>query len=499
MEAPESDFTPPRPRWIATAVLAAVVAAAGLRLGAAVVRSLWLDEFHSLHHALADGPGALLAGLRVDNHPPTSFLLLQAWAEVAGSGQVALRLPAVLYGALGAWLAARLAGHLAGRASAAGPVAGLVAACSGLAVLLGAEIRMYALLALCVVGTLEAVAQWCARQERDAGAHLPWRAAVFIALGLTSHYWFLHHLGLVSLVALGAAALRSGPRWTARDVAPLALGVALALPWFATGFRDQLTGHDLWPGGSGAGLGDLAQSYLLLLFFNLGTLPTLAKLCFAAAGAGLLAAALLGAARGVTQLRGPRRTALLAVAATALLLGPWGALVAQLLPRAGFNWNYLAGAIPALAVLIGLGVVQLPSRWRWPLAGPLLGLLAAGGLTQAVSSGTEDLRGAVEHVLAEAERGDAVLSVEWQPPFFPHGQAWTYYGAGEAPWLTRLEHTEHYGLEPLPSPPPARVHVIRRGLPLDAPLLLELRQRYRREDAAAFGYGVSVQTFAELR
>ena len=479
-------------------VAGAVILGGVLRLWAASSRSLWLDEFHSRFHALADGPAALLSGLAVDNHPPGSFLVLQMWSIVAGEGQIALRLPAVVYGVLTVWLAARAAARLSPtRPGAAAGVAGVVVAASGLAVLLGAEVRMYSLLALCVIGVLEAVIGWCVDRRDDPDAPLPWRTALFVALGLVTHYWFLHHLALLGLVALVGILIGAGPRWRPRDLAPLAMGLVIASPWYATGFREQLTGHDLWPGGSGVSLAELAQSYLLLLFFNLGTLPTAAKLILAAAGAGLLALGVLGAIGGLQRSTGPARTALLAVGATALLLGPWGAVVATAFPRAGFNWNYLVGAIPALAILIGLGAARLPDRLRLVAVAPLLACLVAGAVTQASSPGTENLRGAVEHVLATAEAGDAVLPVEWQPPFFPHGQAWRFYAADRAEHLLILDHGEHYELVDLPAQLPARVHVVRRGLPLETALLAQLAERYEREDAAPFGYGVSVQTFSE--
>ncbi|QDU67838.1 hypothetical protein Pla133_29270 [Planctomycetes bacterium Pla133] len=436
----------------------------------------------------------------MDNHPPASFLLIQQWSRIAGEGAVALRLPAVVYGILTIWLVARIAARLApARPRVAAAVAATAMACSGLAVLLGAEIRMYSLLALCVAGVLEALAAWCIDRERDSQAALPWRTAAWVALGLSTHYWFLHHLALFGAVALGAGLAGLGPRWRPRDLAPLVLGLVLAAPWYLTGFREQLTGHDLWPGGSGVSLGELAQSYLLLLFFNLGTLPSAAKLVLAAAGAALLGLGAFGAVVGVARSTGTRRTALVAVAVTALLLGPWGAVVAHLFPRAGFNWNYLAGAIPALAVLIGLGAARLPTRPRLLVVSPLLALLAAGAVTQAESVGTEDLRGAVDYVLTDARPGEAVLPVEWQPPFFPHGQAWRFYADGRADDLVLLDHGANYELLELPVPIPERVHVVRRGLPLQTALLAQLAELYEREDAAAFGYGVSVQTFSGPR
>jgi hypothetical protein len=271
-------------------------------------------------------------------------------------------------------------------------------------------------------------------------------------------------------------------------------------PWYATGFREQLLEHSLRPGASQVTPVRIAQSYLLLLFYNLGTLPAGLRWALASAGAGLLALAVLGAGRILLWGSPGARAAVSTVAATALLLEPWAGLVATVFPRAGFSWTYLSGAVPALAVLIGAGLASLAHRPRTWITAALLAALAVGATIESLGAGTEDLHGAVEHVLEVRRPGDAVLPVEWQPGFFPHGQAWRYYGAPRAPDLPVLEHDADYGLRAFPAdPPPQRVHVQLRGLPHDAPLMVELRERYAREEAVPFGFGVFVVTFSEPR
>ena len=101
-------------------VLAPCVAGALLWTIGAARKSLWTDEFHTLHHVREPDWGALLAVVREDNHPPLSFALQRLSVGLFGESEVALRLPGVIAGvallALAARFAARLPGRVAPRA-----------------------------------------------------------------------------------------------------------------------------------------------------------------------------------------------------------------------------------------------------------------------------------------------------------------------------------------------------------------------------------------------
>ncbi|MEO0650817.1 MAG: glycosyltransferase family 39 protein, partial [Planctomycetota bacterium] len=458
----------------------------------------WNSSSHRLHHARAADVAALLTGLELDNHPPLSFLILGGVRDLFGEGALLLRAPTVLAGlgatALAALAARRIAG---GRGMLA---AAVVAAGSGLALQTQSEARMYGLLALAVAGLLEATS------ARAVGSNLrlPWRAAVWVAIGLLSHYWFLYHL-LLGALGLGLGLACCGRQGRARlhlawsDLWPLLAGAAIAVPWYATGFLEQLTAHDLAPGGTSPDLGRLAWSYVTLLFFQLGSLPRPLGLTLVAVAAMLLAVALWGLLR---ELRGPsagRRLFAALVLLTTFGLGPLGYLLSHAFERAGFNWTYLAGAVPALAVAVGIGLASLPARWSSLAIPATAAALAAGSLPLAAGPGTEDLRGAVALVVRSATPADGVLAVEWQPGFFPHGQAWRYYTRDlDADALPRAyTHDEHYLLNETPDDLPPVLWVVRRGLPLDAPLLVDLGRRYTARTSHDFGWGVSVERFAE--
>ena len=118
-------------------------------------------------------------------------------------------------------------------------------------------------------------------------------------------------------------------------------------------------------------------------------------------------------------------------------------------------------------------------------------------LLNAFSRGSEDYPGAVRQILAEHKPGDAVVSVEWQPAFFPQGRPWDWYAprlaAGEPP--TRLAMKaftvqDHRDLERYP-----RYFVLRTSLPGEQHLLATLRERFGVPRATNYGFGVDVLVF----
>ena len=350
-----------------------------------------------------------------------------------------------------------------------------------------------------MAGLLEATSAAVA----DERGRLPWRAGLWTAVLLTSHYWAAHHLvlgGLAWLLGLGLAGDARAALVRPRNLAPVALGGLLAAPWYATGFVAQMTSHDLAPGGTDPGLGELAQSYLMLLFYGLGRLPQALSTVLAAAGALGLALGGMGLLAALRAADGPARRMAPLLGLTAFGLGALGFALAQVFERSGFNWTYVAGAVPALAVALGLAAALLPRPLR--LVTMLLPLALALGVWPLLNGpGTEDLRGAVNQVLDEAAPEDGVLPVEWQPELFPHGLAWSHYvGQRAASTLPeRWDHGEAYQVVRSLSELPTRMFVVRRGLPLDAALFIQFRKRYTGEERTDYGYGVSVHRFDGLK
>lgn len=472
-----------------------------LRVVAAASRSLWLDELHSLHYARLPTFDDTLALLVRDNHAPLYPLLLRASVALLGDAPLALRVPSIACGVATVWLAARLARRALPPAQSLW--CALFVALSTLHIAVSAEARMYALLALAVVGLADALVATLAAGRR------PWAVAAWTAVGLHTHYFFLHHLALASLALAALAVARA--RWragVARAAAGVALGALVAVPWYVWGFRRQLAG-DLEPGGSGATLAAFAESLFHLLFYELGVAP--AALRPVALGGGALAAVLaaLGAWRLVRRRDAQAGAGEGGAAepvgwlALALALGvPAQAAVASaLVPRAGFAWTYLAGSTAPLCVLLAA---------QAPRARPALAALAALAATMALlavpvatSRGTEDYRGAVAYALERLRPGDAVVAVEPGPAFFPPAPGWTYYAArlaGPAGAPEPLELDERYHLrDPSLLARHAGVVLLHRGLQARFELLERLRARYAAEEQRRFGYALWVHRFEDPR
>ena len=241
--------------------VALLVLAAALRLANASGASLHLDDFHTLQHARAEGLPDLFASLRADNHPPLSFLLVHWTRALLGEGEWSLRLPALLAGLATVALTWRLGRFLPCHAARVAATA-LIGA-SSLHVELSSDLRMYALLSLCVAGLADGM---LALLEEGRG---PVRAAVWIALGLHVHYHFLYAFSLVAALALAFVLLlgRYRSRRTALMLA-LAAGVVPALPWYALGFPVQIA-HGLAPGGSSTSLARSLEGIVHLFFFDI--------------------------------------------------------------------------------------------------------------------------------------------------------------------------------------------------------------------------------------
>ncbi len=455
-----------------------------LRALPAARASLWLDELHTLYHAAQPDLGALFAGLRADNHPPLSFLLVRVSRALCGESELALRLPAVLAGAAGVLVAASIARRLPGaQVRWAGP---LLAAASALHVAASAEARMYALLALCVVWWIER-----GLSLADGGRGAVGLAAATFA-GLHTHYHFLHALFVLLPVLLALS-----PRAARTRI--LLAGAAAALasaPWYAYGFAAQLA-HDLPPGGSGASARRLLEGFVHLLFHGASSAGSL-KPVLAAAG---LAATLAAAAATVRFVRSRdaevRRSGAL-LAAAAIALPAWTALAAALLPRAGFNWMYLAASsIPfALLVAAELDAAGPLARTRRAAAGGVLIAALLLGALHVRGQAREDYRGASEYVLSEARDGDVVLAADWQPALFPQGLGWRYYAARSRATAETLGVDAGFAVEtPERLDGAARAFLVGRSLKPEASVLATLRSRFPHERVVRFGESLFVHVF----
>jgi len=469
----------------------------GLRLANAAWGSLKLDDFHSLHHARAADATTFWRVLELDNHPPLSFVFVAASRAAFGESPWALRLPALLAGMGTLLLVWRLGARFGSPRVQA--TATLLVAASALHVECSSDVRMYGLLALASAGLLEALG---ARLEEGRGGA---RVVLWSLVGLHAHYHFLY---LLAVLGGGALALTL---WDARSRAAhlalaggLALTGLLAAPWYFLGFPAQL-GHGLAPGGSNATLARLLEGLKNLVFLNVSAGGALGRglgLLASAAFLGLAAGALVRLAAGL-RAPAPARpgaTRLLA-AATAVCVPLLTYLAARLSTRAGFEWRYFAGVVPAFCLLVA-SEIEAPGRFlglrRAAVALVCVAALANAALN-ARDPGEEDYRDAVAWILDQAGPGDAVVAADWQPTLFPHSLAWSYYAARLAhgrpvPPLSPFRD-DFLLLEPEDLAARPRVFCCLRSLPAQTKILKTLRAAFPAEDSRAFGRSVHVHVF----
>ncbi|MBE7210785.1 MAG: glycosyltransferase family 39 protein [Gluconacetobacter diazotrophicus] len=477
------------------------------RLGA---KPFWLDEVTTLHRAALPLPAMVRDSLAF-HHLPTWFVISSPFLGF-GSGEVALRLPAALFGALSCGLVAVVAGELAGEA--AGPAAallgGLLMAASPMEVQYGQEARSYTLVICCVLLAVHGLLRLLRVPERAA---LPWRRCPergawgcyvagtlfgLLVLGVAIWWW------LIANLAVGAAARcgrRTAPlprafgrRWL---LVQAAIGAA-ATPGFAAMAVLVERAHGTFRSGLdwipplswhhvGVALGAL---------YGLRVSSLIADRLFASPvpwfGVAVPLLAIAGAAWLLRRGAVAERRAAVALLATTVSLPAATALVSVAVPL--FMPRYLLWGTGPFLVLAGTGLAALPRRTRWAAgllvcAAALVNLLpyyrtetkprwevAARMLDQRLRPGDELLiadPGAVDMMnVFLARRGAAIPRALWTADV---AEASCALGAGRRVWAVfgRVGQVDHEDLSrfqadiaPL-GPPLARV-----GVGMDITLML---------------------------
>lgn len=492
---------PSQPRraglWLAVALLAAL----GLRVGFASSKGLVLDEFHTLYHASATDADAFFGELAKDNHPPLAMALWAAVSRVAGASELALRLPSIAFSLLGALLAYRLAARIGDRRT--GALAAALVGASTLDLEVATQVRGYALVALAIAGMAEAL---LARLESDQppGLESGIALAFWTWVAIHTHYYALHFGVLTGVAVLACAVL--APRTRARIPGALAWvggALALSLPWYLWGFREQLA-HQLPPGMSRLGLASLGEALVHLLFLDLRAGGETLRLVFVGAGIGAFFLAVLGASLTLRAGWGERRVATpILLVALGVATPLWAAFIAAVYPRAGFNWQYLAPAVIPYAALVASAAA--PGAARRLRTGLVLAVVACAGTLAvfvATGRGTERYREAIEHIVDGAAPGDAVIAVEFQPPLFPLGLAWSWYTGTRDPEELphRIALDENLSIvAPRELGAHAAVWVLDRSLPDDHHMWRPLEQRYAEHEVEGYGWGLRVHRFGAPR
>ena len=308
---------------------------------------LWLDEAQSV--AIARLPlGELPQALREDGAPPLYYLLLHAWISVFGDGDVVVRLPSVALALASLPLVHRLGRRLG--PPAAGRAALVLLASMPWWARYASETRMYMLVVVLVLVGALALQALRTRPSPTAFAGV---AAVTGALLLT-HYWSLFLLAGVGLWHVRPLLRRSAAAF--RVLSAMALGALLFVPWLPS-FLYQ-SAHTGAPWAKAPTFGALLRTPEVWSFG-----PPVPRTALALAYVAL-------AVLAVRRRRSGRRLGAL-VAATLVLA--WSATAAL---GGAYAGRYTAVVVPLVALLVALGLMELPHRWQLPL----LAVLAATGL-----------------------------------------------------------------------------------------------------------------------
>ncbi|MBL8897614.1 MAG: glycosyltransferase family 39 protein, partial [Planctomycetes bacterium] len=176
-------------RWDALA-LAVIALGTLLRTLGIGSEALWFDEVMSVEH-LAGSHWQDVKGVLTRVDPPLYYAFLWLWIPLAGTSELALRLPSLLCG-----VAALVLIWRCGRAwfsPAVGAAAAALLAASPLAILYAQEARFYEPLLLC---GLAACAAWDRLLLREGGRRELWLYALAAAA-----LFYLHFMGVLLVAA----------------------------------------------------------------------------------------------------------------------------------------------------------------------------------------------------------------------------------------------------------------------------------------------------------
>ena len=400
----------PAARQDALAVWGLTLLALALRLWRASAASLRGDEAFSVLFAsrsLADLLGQLRAA---EPHPPLYYVGLHLWMRLAGDGELAVRLPSILAGALLVPLVYALARTWAPGAPAV--LASLLVAVNPFLLWHSQDARMYTLLPAFAAASLG-----FATRALDSRSGRPIHYVGLVAASVLTMY--THYAGVYVLLAENVAAgyvaaralgrrgdrthpsapslVQAGGPWLASQAAV----VALCLPWWVYA-REVLLGRNV-------------------VWLTSLDLPTLLRQAWYAYSLGptvdpraapLLAAPFLPPlAIGLVRLARSRPGQVVALCLAVPLLAAY----VTSLRRPVFLDRYFVFVVPVYAVALAAGLAGLRARSRTLFAANLLAVLAvsasalAGYYLDPRLAKSPDWRGAGGYVVAHYRPGDVLV------------------------------------------------------------------------------------------
>lgn len=398
--------------------------ALGLRL-IALNQSLWLDEAIEWWAVTSFNLRELLTGYMVgDFNPPLHHILMWFWVRVFGESEIALRLPAVIFGVGTVWWVYKI-GQLVsegdegsrGGGGGVGLLAAGMAAVNGLLIYYSQEARMYAAAAFFVSGGMYFFMK-INKSNKDYKNYKREYLCFLILMGLALYSHYLTWL-LLPFLAI----------WGLRYLAPL----VLTMPWWPMLWKQlqaglSAAGNSVWADLSRTNFKNLA---LVAVKFVTG------RVAWPESMWGEIVVGLLvigywvlvgrGAIReireigGIGGVRGTRRAIIIFWAFGPVVLG---SLIGLIIPV--FSYFRFLFAAPAVMILAAFGVNQLGRFGKFVKLGVLGAMLVFSGWYLLIPGNhREDWRGAVEELRRQDEKPVVMIHPAVKPPF-------DYYDRGES-------------------------------------------------------------------
>jgi uncharacterized membrane protein len=314
-------------------------------------RSMWIDESYSWRISRL-GPVTLIQDTAGDVHPPLYYLTLWAWMAWTGSEDLfMMRLTAAIPALLAVAIVIRLGRKWFNNSYWAGAAAGVFLATSGIFINYARELRMYALIVLLIC-----LSWWML----DRLIHEKRQAVLWYGLSLALMAYTFYYAGFVVLIQFIFVALYHRNRLKSTLLAG-GLALLLFLPWIPA-FVGQL--------GTAKAQSGEANTPIIGKF--LGTRPTSWDaitnfIDIYTAGQPGLVAAMIALAFTLTFGNNLQfRRWLAAIALWFFLVVVLFFAINLVIPIYGLR--YVLIVIPALALLVGVGVYRMPTRAaRWSL------------------------------------------------------------------------------------------------------------------------------------
>jgi hypothetical protein len=318
--------------------------------------------------------GDILPMLRTGEfHPPLYYLLMRAWAGIAGTGEAAFRLPSACFGILAVVLTYGLM-----RRFFTAPVSLLGAffvGVSPLHIIISQEARMYALVGMLVLASTLALLA-----SVDGGGAVRWAGYVLISTMMA----YTQYLGLLVLLAHGIWVVVSERRHLDKWMAAMAGVAILYAPWVPSLWAQAVHIHGaVWSQGSALNGRDPGD--LLGLFAFGGSLFGMASYFFPGRQGPpgqfvILLPFLILMWRGGVTMASDRRRLLLLGGLPAVTVG---ATVALSIVIGTFYPRWLSFLLPFYAMFIAAGIFDIAERLRgWRDWAPVV--LTAGVLAFSV-------------------------------------------------------------------------------------------------------------------